>query len=122
MRKKRGGTKKWCPYCKATRVCKAVNPSILGKKSGQRWYKIDYADIQWFRRGLICQTCDKRWLTAEIHEKYLNELVQLRDSLSEIKENTEAYLKKSENATNSLTTLAESLNKLRALKRYKKQD
>jgi len=116
-----GGTQKWCPTCESTQVCAAVNPTQLGERSGQRWYKPDHDDIQWFRRGLICQNCGSEWLTAEVEEKFLTELVELRNALKEIKKNAEAYAKESEKAGQSLTKLSESLNVLRALKIYKKQ-
>ena len=64
-----GGTQKWCATCKAIQVCAAVNPSQLRERSGQWWYRPDHADIQWFRRGLICQRCRSEWLTAEVEEK-----------------------------------------------------
>ena len=116
-----GGTQKWCAKCKDVQVCAAVNPSQLGERSGQRWFKPDHTDIQWFRRGLICQKCGTEWFTAEVEEKFLNELVELRDALSQIKQHAEAYVKESEKAGQSLTKLSASLSVLRALKIYKKQ-
>lgn len=116
-----GGTQKWCPACDAIRVCAAVNPSQLGYKSGQRWYKTEHADIRWFRRGLVCQSCAHEWLTAEVDEDFLDELVELRNALSEIKQNAEAYVKESDRASRSLEKLSASLQVLRALKVYKKQ-
>lgn len=114
-----GGTKKWCPACKAITVCAAINPSQLGKRSGQRWYKTAHPDLQWFRRGLVCQQCNHEWLTAEIHEDLLDELVELRNALKEIKENAEEYVIESDKAARSLKKLSSSLSVLRALKIYK---
>jgi len=116
-----GGTQKWCPNCESIQVCTAVNPSQLGEQSGQRWYKPDHADIQWFRRGLICQQCQNEWLTAEVEERFLSELVELRDALKEIKTHAEAYVKESQKAGQSLTKLSSSLSVLRALKVYRDQ-
>lgn len=116
-----GGTQKWCPECKSIQVCAAVNPSQLGYRSGQRWYKPEHSDIQWFRRGLVCQECSHEWLTAEVDENFLDELVELRNALKEIKSNAEAYVKESERASKSLAKLSESLRVLRALKVYKRQ-
>jgi hypothetical protein len=121
MRTMQGGTQKWCPECKETQVCAAVNPTQLGKRSGQRWYKTEHSDIQWFRRGLVCQHCDHKWLSAEVPEEFLDELVELRNALRDIKANAEAYVKESAKASKSLTKLGESLSVLRALKVYKGQ-
>jgi hypothetical protein len=114
-----GGTQKWCPRCKSTQVCAAVNPSQLGWSSGQRWYKPEYDDIQWFRRGLICQNCENEWLTAEVEERFLTELVDLRNALKEIKINAEDYISESKKASKSLVKLSSSLSVLRALDLYK---
>lgn len=114
-----GGTKKWCPSCKQIRVCAAVNPSTLGERSGQRWQLTDHVDIQWFRRGLVCQTCFAEWLTAELPEPFLDELVELRNALKEIKANAESYVEESTKASEALDRLSASLSVLRALNVYK---
>jgi hypothetical protein len=119
MRDTQGGTQKWCPHCEEIRVCTAVNPSSLGEKSGQRWYRKDHQDIRWFRRGLVCQTCGHEWLSAEVPETYIKELVELRNALLDIKRNAEAYSKESENAAESLARLSKSLSDLRALNIYR---
>src|SRR5918912_4283491 len=103
MRTMQGGTQKWCPKCKATQVCAAVNATQLGKRSGQRWYKTEHSDIQWFRRGLVCQRCSHTWLSAEVPEEFLDELVELRNALRDIKANAEAYVKESAKASKSLS-------------------
>lgn len=117
-----GGTQMWCPSCKNVTVCAAVNPSTLGNPSGQRWYKTNHSDINWFRRGRICQRCNNEFLTAEVDEQFVDELVELRDALREIKSNAEAYVKESAAASKSLAKLSASLSVLRALKIYKDSD
>jgi hypothetical protein len=121
MRTAQGGTKKWCPYCEETTICKAVNPSTLGYESGQRWYRTKHTDVRWFRRGLICQECDSEWLTAEIEESFLDELIALRDALKDVKENAEQYIEESNKASSTLESLTESLNVLKTLRVYKAQ-
>ncbi|MEF8732491.1 MAG: hypothetical protein V5B40_11460 [Candidatus Accumulibacter meliphilus] len=121
MKNYQGGTQKYCPKCKEVRVCAAVNPTQLGLKSGQRWYRTQHSDIQYFRRGLVCQTCQHQWPSAEIPEQFLDELVELRNALKDIKQNAEAYSKESANASASLAKLSESLSVLKALKVYKEQ-
>lgn len=115
-----GGTQKWCPSCDSIQVCTAVNPSKLGYESSQRWHWTKHKDIQWFRRGLICRTCTHQWLTAEVKEEVINELVELRDALKEIKANAEAYVKEADKAAKLLAKLSKSLSVLRALKIYNK--
>lgn len=117
-----GGTKKQCPKCNKITICTAVSPSQLGKKSGQRWYKTTHSDINWFRRGLVCQTCSHKWLSAEIPEVFLNELVELRNALGDIKKNAEGYISESQKASDSLIELNKSLSVLKALDMYKKTD
>ncbi|WP_418647672.1 hypothetical protein ACNQFN_00405 [Thauera butanivorans] len=116
-----GGTKKWCPTCQSINVCAAVNPSSLGEESEQRWYQKDHTDIQWFRRALVCLECGSSWLTAELPESFLDELVELRDALREIKENAEIYVNESDKASETLKKLSASLSVLRALNAYKKE-
>jgi hypothetical protein len=115
MRNGQGGTQKWCPTCKAVRVCAAFNPAMLAAKAGQRWRKTSHSDVQWFRRALECQHCGEKWLTAEIEERFLDELVELRDALADLKLNAEKYIKESSAASKSLSALSKSLSVLRSL-------
>jgi hypothetical protein len=108
----------WCPKCEQVTVCTAVDPASLGNPSGQRWYRPDHADIQWFRRGRVCLTCGYEFLTAETREQFLQELVELREALRQIKVNAEAYVAESSAAAEALSRLSESLSVLRALRVY----
>lgn len=120
MRTAQGGTQIYCPQCERVRVCKAINPSYIAYESGQRWSRTDHTDINWFRRGRECLICGHEFLTAELDENFVTELVELRDALSEIKRNAEAYTKESAAAATSLEKLTKSLSVLRALNIYKK--
>jgi len=90
--------------------------------SGRRLYQRNHSDVHFFRRGRICLTCQHGFLTAETRERFLDELVELRDALAEIKRDPEQYIKDSEATGKSLTELNGSLNKLRTLKVYKKTE
>ena len=116
-----GGTKMFCPSCREVQVCQAVYEGKAGLKGGQRWYRTDYPDIQWFRRVRQCLDCDAVFVTAEIREDFLKELVALRDALSDIKVNAEKYRKESAAASKTLAKLSESLSVLRALDLYKQE-
>lgn len=120
MRSRQGGTRVYCPYCESEQVCRAFNPSQLAFESGQRWYRTDHEDIHWFRRARECLHCGNEFLTAELEEEFLSELVELRNALAGIKENAEAYVEQSALATVSLSKLTESLKVLRALNIYRK--
>jgi hypothetical protein len=76
------GTKIYCPNCKEFNICKAVSPTTLGKPKAQRWYRTDYQDISWFRRARRCLTCKQSFLSAELDETLLEELIKLREKLA----------------------------------------
>src|SRR5437016_2930027 len=99
MRVEQGGTKMYCPYCESIQVCAAIPTGKLGLKAGQRWYREGHQDIQWFRRGRRCSGCDETFVSAEINEQFLTELVQLRSALADIKVNAEQYSKESRAAS-----------------------
>jgi len=113
----------WCPRCAAVTACKAVEPKEVKTwlKSGRRWYKTEHEDVHWFRRGRVCLRCGNGFVTSEVNETFIDELTELRDSLAAIKRDTESYIERSQAAAESLTSLNDSLEKLRALKIYKKQ-
>ena len=100
---------------------KAIPMSESGCGSGQHLTRIDeHSDIQWFRRNLQCQTCQEEWLSAEVPEDYLDELVELRNALAEIREHADRYTRESKLAAASLQKLSKSLGALKALDRITK--
>jgi hypothetical protein len=76
------GTKVYCPACKSFNICQAVSPTKAGKPKAQRWYRTDHEDISWFRRARRCSQCGTVFLTAEIDETFLTEIVTLRSQLA----------------------------------------
>ncbi|WP_300464464.1 hypothetical protein [Desulfobacula sp.] len=121
---KSGGTKMYCPKCKEIRVCKAIpiNDIDWEQKNAQRWYRKDHPDINWFRRGRECLECEHHFITSEINEKYIDELVELRNALADIKKHSEQYIDESNQASGTLQKLSDSLSLLQALKLYKDTD
>ena len=73
-----GGTKIYCPTCKVEQVCKAISATRFGEKKEQRVSNQYYNDIKWFRRGRQCLICKNQFLTGELDEKLIEELVMLR--------------------------------------------
>lgn len=112
---KNGGTKMYCPTCKAVTTCSAVNPTKAGKKSGQRFYFIEHDDINFFRRGRECQKCYNIFVTSEVNEAFLDELVALRRNLSEIKDKAQQYQQDAEKAEKSLKDFTAKLKSLKGL-------
>ena len=113
----------WCSSCKAVTPCKAVEPKEVKThlKPGRRFYNTEHDDVHWFRRGRICLECNQGFVTSEVDEAFIDELTELRDVLGAIKKDTEDYIERAQSASESLESLNESLEKLRALKIYKKQ-
>jgi transcriptional regulator NrdR family protein len=116
-----GGTKIWCPVCKDVQVCRAIPTSSMGEQSGQLWSRKDHDDVRWFRRARRCLKCEYEFLTAEMDEQFITELVKLRKALGDIKANAEQYLTESKSAEDALSNLTKSLSVLRALQVYKNQ-
>src|SRR4051794_19490510 len=112
MRVAQGGTQMYCPFCGEVQVCEAIPTTLLGKPTGQRWHKQGHDDLQWFRRGRRCQACRNSFVTAEVDEDFVDELVELRTALAQIKKNAEAYVKESSAASEALTKLTASLSVL----------
>ena len=113
----------WCPKCAAVTACQGVEPKEVKSalKSGRRWFYTNHEDVHWFRRGRICLKCQHGFITSEVDEGFIAELTELRDALAAIKKDAESYIERSQAAAESLSSLNESLEKLRALKIYKKQ-
>lgn len=125
MRVTKGGTDMWCPGCKQIATCKAVPAAQVTYDAadyGQRKYYAAHTDIQFFQRGRECLFCGHEFVSAEVDSDFLVELIELRNALSEIKSNAEAYIKESAAASKSLAQLSESLGVLRALSVYKRAD
>ena len=75
----------YCPECENIQVVKAVDPSKVssgrafrGHPRARVWTINIYPDIQWFRRGRECTVCGHQFVTVEIEDIYLNELIERR--------------------------------------------
>jgi len=124
MRVTKGGTDMFCPSCQQVTTCKAVPAAQVTYEPSdyaQRRHYLKHDDINWFQRGRECLSCGHQFVTAEVDIGFLDELVELRGALSEIKANAETYIKESSAASQSLVKLSESLSVLRALKVYKSE-
>ena len=122
MKSEQGGTRIFCPFCKKFEVCKAVPSHTLMGTPVSDCTELITQNIQWFRRSRLCLTCSNQFITAEIDEDFLDELVQLRDALGDIKMNARKYIQQANKASATLSKLADSLDVLKALDLYKQGD
>ncbi|WP_157272084.1 hypothetical protein [Azohydromonas aeria] len=123
MRTSKGGTDMYCPRCKKIKTCKAISAAQVTMDTSdyaQRKYYTEHADIHFFQRGRLCLSCGHRFVSGEVDLEFLQELIELRDALKEIKSNAEMYTKQSAAAADSLSKLNNSLGVLKALKLYRK--
>jgi hypothetical protein len=70
--------------------------------------------------GTDCRfsSCGGEFVTAETNERYIDELVELRDASRDLKLDAESYIQRSRTAQASLARLTKSLDVLRALDIY----
>src|SRR4051794_7320867 len=78
LKTNQGGTKVFCPSCEAIQICRVISPSEMGMESARRFHYTKHRDIQWFRRAKQCLECEGKFVTAEVEEEFLEELVELR--------------------------------------------
>lgn len=72
--------------------------------------------MNFFRRFRQCTNCNEHFETSEVEAKFLDELVELRHALADIKANAAAYEADAKKAADRLKKLSKSLAVLRALK------
>lgn len=112
----RTAAKLWCPICEDVHPCYSVNFSEVGREGGRRFYKEDATDIQFFRRARQCTECGEDFETSEVEARFLDELVDLRAALADIKANAAAYEADAKKAADKLKKLSKSLAVLKAIK------
>jgi len=105
---KGGGTIIYCPHCKDVAVC-AVDPNAKENKSPQAKVYTKFDDLRFFQRGRKCNDCNKSFVTLEVDEKIIDELISYRELIPKIFEK----LKRQTSESNNLyTTLIEIINEL----------
>ena len=75
-----GGTRLFCPNCTSETVCRAVSPTKLERRKQQRISHAVHGDLHWFRRGRECLACGYLFLTGELSETFIQELIDLRNA------------------------------------------
>lgn len=125
MRVSKGGTDVWCPECGEFTTCKGISAAeVTGDSEDyvQRKYYPAHPDIAFFQRGRRCLSCDHEFVTTEVEIKFLEELMELRSVLGDIKKNAERYTKEASAAGKSLSQLNKSLGVLKTLRIYKETE
>jgi hypothetical protein len=107
--------KHFCPHCEEVHPCPVVPASDLGEKSGNRYYRTDHPDIQYFRRWHNCENCFEYFETYELDATFVRELTKLREALQDIKANAAEYDADAKKAAKTLNKLSKSLKVLKAL-------
>ena len=79
---KRRGIRLWCPHCQDISVCHAEKPEKFGLPRERRYEGEKYKDVQWFMRARVCDSCSRHFVTAEISEDLVLELLNLRDRVA----------------------------------------
>ncbi|GAB3903283.1 hypothetical protein GCM10028803_31450 [Larkinella knui] len=78
-----------CPSCKKTTYTRSIPTYKIyqntneGDPKARLLCNSKHADILWYRRGRECQICGKIFLSAELDESFIEELVQLRELVIE---------------------------------------
>jgi len=80
----------YCPFCDRVTVCSAHAPNFPMAPGEYLQSAAGHPDLHWFRRSRICTTCNESFHTAEIYEKHIHELIQLRDGLGDLAKSVEA--------------------------------
>jgi len=75
----KGGPLLSCPKCGEFVPCRSVPLYKAGKEAARSLYYKSHPDIRWYRRARQCSKCEHLFLTAEIAERFLEELISLRD-------------------------------------------
>lgn len=112
----KGGTRIFCPHCRVIQVCAVVPTTECGIPRGQRVRRTDHKDVQWFRRGRQCQVCKGYFLTAEVSEKFLEELVELRNALKAAREKATSSTEKAQSVIEAMTFLLANLHDIASRK------
>jgi hypothetical protein len=92
-----GGTIIYCPKCVEFTECKRIDLANFGSETSyfgnyeneQRRPNRQYPDLSSFMRGRQCLEYNHEFISVEIHEDSLYELIQLRTKLHEIEQDFE---------------------------------
>lgn len=67
-----------CANCSGFKRARSLRIPLSLGEGKRRWYYTDQPDIAWFRRKRRCDVCGAEFLTAEVDETLLDELLRFR--------------------------------------------
>lgn len=106
-----GFTTLYCPNCESLQECPVIPLNRLRRKKSRNYCGAVQTDINWFRRGRICKKCGHKFLTAELQESLVDELIEVRSRLAKKNAGLVSKLRKDE----SLLSRKESISKEMAM-------
>lgn len=77
----KGGPLLYCSNCKKLTNCTSVRLREANEDNTRQLHYKYHQDIKWYRRARKCGVCQEIFVTAEINEKFLEELISLRQRL-----------------------------------------
>jgi transcriptional regulator NrdR family protein len=83
-----GGTQIWCPKCKSIQECKVLWYENTSKGN---FYNKENPDLNWRQRPRECNSCGHNFDTYEIHSAAIEELMQLRKTLTSIQKTIDLH-------------------------------
>lgn len=105
---------KWCEICEGFRPVRRIDPVDVDPTSGrgQRFGLKDHPDVQYFRRGQVCQDCGNSWISGELPEELIIELGTLRNQVVKLRASMDAYVEVADQAAKRLVDVRAALDNL----------
>lgn len=75
----------WCSKCNRLNPCRSIkgmSADLFDGEYGNHFSMPGHDDLQFFRRIRRCEKCGSEFETAELEQKFLSELISLRNALS----------------------------------------
>jgi hypothetical protein len=72
-----GSVPMYCTQCDEVTECLAIPPELLRYPTAPRKYHRDYPGIRWYRRIRLGLKCKHKFMTAEVEEEKLVNLISL---------------------------------------------
>lgn len=103
----------YCPTCKKVAACGEVDSGPLTQSHPPgNYYWPTFPDLHWNRRVRACRECNHQFVTGELDEAHIDELVKLRNALETLKGHAELYATRSQAVSAALAQLTQSLGSL----------
>jgi len=84
-----GGTQIWCYKCDALTKCKVL---FYNNDSKGNFSSTDFKDLHWRARPRECNRCGAQFTTYEINDDAVEELMELRKLVIEMKSSIEKQI------------------------------